>query len=58
MRTKTFTSITEGGLDSKVNNFISTCEREGIEIIEVQFTGGTFYIGAMVIYKKKPVNSY
>ena len=53
MRTKTFTAMTEGGLDNKINKFLGFIEQRGIEVIEIKFSGSLFYIGAMIIYNEK-----
>ncbi|MBU5366015.1 hypothetical protein ACFFH2_08595 [Enterococcus devriesei] len=48
MKTKTFTSFTENGLDNKIAAFLASTD---IEVIEIQFTGSLFYLGAMIVYK-------
>lgn len=49
MKIKTFTAMTEHGLDKKVNFFLE----EDIEIIEIKFSITIFGVGAMVIYKER-----
>ncbi|MGD6846665.1 hypothetical protein [Rossellomorea aquimaris] len=50
MKITTFRSMTESGLNKKVNNFL---ENQTIEIIDVKFSITIFDYGVMILYKKK-----
>jgi hypothetical protein len=50
MKVKTFTGFTESGLDRKINAFL---DGRSIEVVDIKFSSSLFYLGAMVIYKKK-----
>lgn len=50
MRVKTFSGMTEKGLEKKINQFLSDTSHE---IVDVKFSSNTFLYSAMVIYKGK-----
>jgi len=47
---KVFCTYTEKGMERKVNSFLET---PGIEIIDMQFTGGFGFIGVLIRYNVK-----
>ncbi|MEN1970206.1 sporulation protein Cse60 [Lentibacillus sp. N15] len=47
---KTFSSMSEKGLDKKINDFLSDTP---FEIVDVKFSISIFSYSAMVIYKEK-----
>ncbi|WP_169513912.1 hypothetical protein [Halalkalibacillus halophilus] len=50
MKVKTFSAISEVGLEKKINKFLSTTY---IEVTDIKFTSTLFSLAAMVIYKEK-----
>lgn len=50
MKVKTFSALTDTGLDKKVNDFLDNAY---IEVQQIKFSATIFSYNAMVIYKQK-----
>ncbi|MGM0852891.1 MAG: hypothetical protein ACQEWI_09830 [Bacillota bacterium] len=50
MKISTYRSMTESGLNKKVNDFL---EDQTIEVIDIKFSMPIFDYGVMILYKKK-----
>lgn len=50
MKVVTFSGFTEKGLSNKINNFLASHD---VEIIDIKYSASIFYMGALVIYKRK-----
>lgn len=51
MKVKTFSAMSEKGIDKKVNAFLGAETMEPIEVIDIKFSTGSGIFSVIVIYK-------